>query len=92
MVRKEVEVVITALYVAVLAAVLGGIGAVVRDTGPAPDVDPGFARRVAEGLRVLRRVSDENAKHTEHLLDHVCRPGSSATRTTAPRSATDHAK
>ncbi len=74
MVRKGVEVVLTALYVAVLAAVLGGIGAAVRHSGPVLDVEPEFARRVAEGLRVLWLVGDENAKRTERLLDELTPP------------------
>ncbi|MEY7973044.1 hypothetical protein AB8O38_13695 [Saccharomonospora xinjiangensis] len=63
--------VVTTLYIAALAAVLAGLGATVRHDGPVPDVEPLLARRVAEGLRVLRAVSDENARRTLRLLDEL---------------------
>ncbi|WP_197321162.1 hypothetical protein [Saccharomonospora sp. NB11] len=79
--------VLTVLFLAVLACVLAGVGVLVRHSGPAPDVEPAFARRVAEGLRVLWSVSEVSARHTEELVDEL-RPGSApvARRTRHPDS------
>ncbi|WP_433409877.1 hypothetical protein ACQPZU_08280 [Saccharomonospora azurea] len=66
-----VVVVLTVLFLVVLAAVLAGLGALVRYEGPAPDVEPAFARRVAEGLRVLWTVGEVNAQRTRRLLDEL---------------------
>ncbi|WP_024877444.1 hypothetical protein [Saccharomonospora piscinae] len=63
--------IVTALYLTVLAALLAGLGSAVHREGPAPDVEPAFARRVAEGVLVLRALGQAYADRTQRLLDEL---------------------
>lgn len=85
---KGFIVVATAAFLVVFGILLAGFGKAVRHEGPAPDVEPAFARRIAEGLRVLLELGRENVRRTTWILEELS--GGDATATVpvpTPRTA-----